>query len=425
MANVSTKVVKVPVRIMEADEELRLLKYKALDEVMREVRLLGNMAIRYAIAFKLDGIPREIDHEKGKPVPLDTRIYRILAKKRKYLDASTVATLSRNFALKLLKNSDKDAWEGKKSLPTYRSLFLPFRHQGTLLRLWEEKDQFQVIIEPPFGRKWFSDELIQVLRRNIDLQDEQRKLILASCFSRKDHRICEVVRRIVAGEYPMCDSYIKNCNGKLILYLTYRSKQFQQELDPVKVCGVNLGESFPVVCALNSGPQRLFIGNASDVWAAQSKFRAERRREDRRIGFDTRPTRWQRTEREKRWLNTYYHALTRKVIHFCLQHGCGKIHLAVTEKPSNGNQRKQLVSWPSKFDILLDYKAKESGISITKILTKKNYRHSVTGNILNQEDGEQGSSSPCVPCVQGSNEDYDIAKNVCLVEGVTGLSGKY
>lgn len=88
-----TKVVKVPVLIPDKDKEHRLLKYKALDKGMLEAQFLGNLAIRYAIALTLKGISRELDPAKGKPVVLDTPIYRILAEKRIYLNAATVATL--------------------------------------------------------------------------------------------------------------------------------------------------------------------------------------------------------------------------------------------------------------------------------------------------------------------------------------------
>jgi hypothetical protein len=417
MPNVTTKVVKVPVRIVEEDKELRILKYKALDEVMRESRYLGNMAIRYAIAFKLEGIPKEIDTKKGAPVPLDTRIYRILVQKKKYLDAGTIATLSRNFALKVLKNSDKDAWAGKKSLPTYRSLFVPFRHQGTLLTVDKEHDPSQFIIEPPFGRKWLSDDLIKALKRDVQVKDEQRKLTLASCFSRKDHGAREVVKRIATGEYLMSDSQIKISGKNLTVYLTYRVKHVQPELDPEKVCGVNLGAAIPAVCAVNFGPQRLFIGNGSDIWAVLSKFRAERRRKDRRLGGDAGATRWERSEKEERWMQTYCHALTRQVIRFCLQQGCGKIHLAVPEPSHRGEQRnngKHLLSSPSKFYALLDYKAKELGIMIVKIdAGDGGFRCSECGHAAT-ENRKTESLFACVQCGRKVNADYNVARNICL-----------
>lgn len=71
-ALITTKVVKIPVRVMEDDNELRLLKYKALDKMMGEARYLGNMAIRYVIAYRLKGIPEEIDEKKDKQAALCT-----------------------------------------------------------------------------------------------------------------------------------------------------------------------------------------------------------------------------------------------------------------------------------------------------------------------------------------------------------------
>lgn len=148
-----TKVVKLPVLIPDEDKELRLLKYKALDKVMQEAQFLGNLAIRYAIALTLKGISRELDPAKGKPVALDTKIYRILAERRTYLNAATVATLGRNFALKALRAVDRDAWAGRKSLPTFRSLFLPIRSQDTTIREFEINRLTQFVILSGMGKR--------------------------------------------------------------------------------------------------------------------------------------------------------------------------------------------------------------------------------------------------------------------------------
>jgi hypothetical protein len=60
-----TKVVKVPVALADEDAALRLLKYRALDDLMAEARYLGNMAIRYSLAFRLHGIAK-VDPRTGK-----------------------------------------------------------------------------------------------------------------------------------------------------------------------------------------------------------------------------------------------------------------------------------------------------------------------------------------------------------------------
>jgi len=100
---------------------------------MQEAQFLGNACIRYAIAFNSGLVPQEDDSKKGKPVPVDTRIYRLLTVKRKYLPSGMLATLARNHAAKMFKTANKDAWAGRKSLPTIRNPLLPVRHTGTTI----------------------------------------------------------------------------------------------------------------------------------------------------------------------------------------------------------------------------------------------------------------------------------------------------
>jgi transposase len=426
MLQFTTKVVKVPVRILEEDEELRILKYRILDEMMLEARYLGNMAIRYAIAFRLEGIPKEIDQQSGKSVVLDTRIYRILTRKRKYLSSNMVAAINRNYALKILKKSDKDAWAGRQSLPTFRSLFVPLSHRWTKLASLEEDGQPQFIIESPFGGKWLSEELVKMLNNSHPASDEQRRLTLISTFSWKDKGAREVVRRIVSGEYLMCDSQIKKSGKNLIVHLNYKFKNLQPYQDPGKVCGVHLGVAIPVVCAVNFGAQRMNIGSGEDVWAARSKFRAERRRRQRRLGSDAPPDRWKRSEKEDRWIHTYCHALSKQVIRFCLQQGCGKIMTKTMEKPCSGGSEgvdKPLIWTPSKFHALLEYKAREAGITTVKTNARN-------ADLRCSECGYIGKDSPkkqpefvCLQCGRKTHADHNAARNIAHASAKPTCSG--
>jgi hypothetical protein len=338
----NTKVVKVPVRIPDEDEKIRITKYRALDKVMYEARYLGNMAIRYTIAFRLHDIPPEIDEKTGKQVPIDTRVYRILSRERKYVPSAPLATLGSKDAPKMVRNADKDAWAGRKSLPTYRSLFIPFRHQGTVLKEIEVEGQRQFRIRPGgFGPKWLSDELVQEVEKEPpDIPKKQRELSLVSVFSWKDKGAADVVSRIVSGEYLLRDSQLRRRGKDLFAFLTYQMESVDPVLDPEKVCGVDLGVVIPAVCALNDGPQRRFLGDGGDVWAARSKFRSQRRRQQRRLGLYSKSKKWKRSEKEDRWIHTYYHALTRGVIKFCLQTGSGKDpHGGSPQTPKRGPRK--------------------------------------------------------------------------------------
>jgi len=284
----------------------------------------------------------------------------------------------------------------------------------------KQNGQAQFLIEPPFGRKWLSDDLVSVLEGNLPVGDDQRKLTLASCFSWKDKGARDVVGRIASGEYLMSDSQIKKSGKDLIVHLTYRFIHVRPELDPERVCGLALGAGIPAVCAVNFGPQRIFVGNGADLWAARSKFRAERRRIQRRLGQRTETARWKRSEKEDRWLRTYYHALTKEIIGFCLRHGCGKIQVAFGEKLNRGERKSdygRLVWAASKFYGLLEYKAKGAGIATVAVNAQEADRRCSECGHVARENRQAPSAFACVKCGARANADFNCARNIALASG--------
>jgi hypothetical protein len=416
------KTVKVPARIAEENDELRKIKYRALFKVMDEVRYLGNMAIRYAIAFSLKDVPKE-RNEQGKQLPLDTRIYRILIKEKRHLDSGTVATLERNFASKLFRSLNKEAWAGRKGLPTYTSTFVPFRHQGTTIKEFKKCGSTQFIIEPAgFRGKWLSDQLISEVSdpSGINPSNEQRKLSLISSFSWKDRGSLEVVSRIAAGEYRLSDSQIQRGTKGLMVYLTYSFEPIKPQLNPDRICGVNLGSVSPAVCAVNFGAQRMYIGKGEDVWAARSKFRSQRRRRQSRRGLYSKRKTYGQLKKEKDWINTYYHALTRQVIRFCIRHGCGTIQIRDVAKFSEKAAEcefRSLLSIPSKFDQLLEYKAKEQGIRILKVNDRNTDQKCTECGHISCKNRKSQFQFVCEQCGDPNkpiNADYNVAKNLAI-----------
>ena len=423
----STRVVKVPVRIDEDDTQLLNLKYALLREMMRETQHLANLAIRHYVALNLKDLPKEINSKTGKPIVADTFVYRILARERNLLSAGSVATLGRNFAGKLFRATNRDAWAGRKSIPTYRSAFVAVRHQGTTIEKIVANDVVvQYAIMPDgFGASWMQDEYITNGSKLSPDQvpNEKRPLRLVSIFSWKDTGAAEVVGRILSGEYKLCDSSIRDDRGTLKACLVYRMETKKAEVSEDRVCGVDLGVVIPAVCAVNDGPQRAYLGSGADVNAARSKFRAERRRQQRRLGLYTKTRGWEMSEKELRWIDTYYHALTRGVIKFCLQYGCGSIQmedLTGLRSRQQEDEYQRLMWMPSKFQQKLEYKAKDAGIKIVKVNPRNTSRRcSKCGHIAGENRPEQ-SKFVCQKCGDAGkpvNADYNAARNIALASG--------
>lgn len=421
---IQTKVVKVPVRINEPDDAIRTIKYRAVDVILNEARYLGNMAIRYYVAFRLKEIPAEVDTKSGKTVPIDTRVYRILAKERKFLPSACLATLARNFAATRVKTDDREAWAGKKSLPTFREKFFPFRHTGTTLVEVEESGATQFVISPDGFKSvaWLSDELVDEVKKDLDINmvSHQRPLELISTFSWKDHGSVEIVKRICSSKYKLADSMLKRTKSGLMAFLIFKHEAEQPVLDPGTICGVDLGVVVPAVCAMNNSPKRAYLGDGSDVWAARSKFRAQRKREQKRRGLYSMSKKWKRSQKEDNWIHTYYHTLTRGVIKFCIQNGCGIIQmedLSILRSKDRENEYQRLMWMPSKFYELLSYKASEQGIEVIKINPRNTSRRcSACGHIAKDNRSEQAKFL-CKKCGFKANADYNAALNIALASG--------
>lgn len=438
------RVVKVPVRVDDPSDQVRLLKYAALDELMNEARYLGNMAIRYSIAYGLKGIPK-VDPRTGEPAAPDTIIYGILAGEKKYLPSAIIATLARNFAAKLVRTNNRDAWAGKKSLPTYRNPFIPFRHQGSSITESADPGDKQFVICPGgmSSGKWITEDLIasslaKLIKRKklpadtsaASFEKCDRSLRLRSTFSWKDKGAAEIVHKIAAGEYTLCDSMIQRSReGDLMCLLIYRAKREHMPLDPAKVCGVDLGVVIPAVCATNTGPERLYIGNGEEVWAARSMFRAQRRRSQRVAGIYSKTRQWERSEKEDRWIHTYYHALTRQIINFCLKQGCGTLHiedLAALRRDDAESEFRRLMWVPSKIASMLEYKCKDAGITLVMVNPRNSSRRCANCGHTAKENRRSQRDFVCQKCGNPDRPvmaDYNAAKNLALAGGDVIVNG--
>lgn len=338
-----------------------------------------------------------------------------------------MATLGSKDATRLVKNVDKDAWAGRKSLPTYRSQFLPFRSQGTKLVELEPDGQRCFSLTPGgfATEKWLNAELAhttaEALGQSIpDIPKSAAPLRLISHFSWKDAGAAEVVGRIISGEYKLCDSQLRRGKKGLMAYLVYSFVPTPRELDPAKVCGVDLGVVIPAVCAVNFGPQRARLGDGGDVWAARSRFRSQRRRSQRRAGLYTKGKNWRRSEKEDNWIHTYYHALTRQVIKFCLEHGCGTIQvedLSSLRKAEMETEFRRLLWVPAKFQDLLAYKAANAGIKMVKVNPRNTSRRCSSCGHIDKGNRKTQAEFVCLACGEAMNADYNAARNLALAEG--------
>jgi hypothetical protein len=426
-SDMQTKTIKVPLVINEDNKEIRDLKYRALSRAMGETRYLANKAIRYLIAYGLKDIPKALKPD-GKEMHPDTRVYQLLKEERKYLNSVCYAAALRK-ASQVLNTTNRDAWAGKKSLPGFTSLFLAFRAGSAKIeKIESRRGDVQFKVTPGLGERWLTDQLIADLNEDknkrksknesvCSIEDAQRGMSFISCFSHKDRGALEVIQRIVSGEYLFSDSIIKKIEKhdsrdrkttKFMAFISYKHKIVAEILDIEKVCGVVLGATTPAICMTNLSSQRFIIGDGYDVMAAKAMFRAQRRRKQRRLGHYTKSTKWERSKTEKNWVDTYCHALTRQIIKYCIQNGCGTLRFAEV------GTFTPIISAPYKVKSMLAYKAAEKGIAMEICETEIGGKCSSCGHVGSDDESHviSKNSFECGKCGKTLPFDINAAKNM-------------
>lgn len=430
------KCCKVPVIIAEDDVDLLKVKYKAMDVILSEAKFLANKALRFNIAFDLAVqkekvfVPRTTE---GEAVHTQTQIYRYLTQERKYIPSGCLSSLANNYVAKMYKANNKEAWKGTKSLPTVRSPILPIRHKGTTITKSGEGEEAQYLISPDgFKGGWLSADLCKEVGYTHEIPKEKRELIFKTVFSWRDGGSRAILERVVLGEYTVKDSSLikiwkyDKATGKkkprFFFLMVYELPVSNIVLDPAIVCGVDLGVVVPVYCALNNGLNRLPFGTAEEVWAARSKFRRQRRAKQREGGRQSVNVAWEQSEKEKNWVQNFYHTATRAIIKFCLRNNCGTIHmedLSGLRKRDlgEGNERKRLMWVPSKLREMLSYKVKEYGINLVFVNPRNTSRRCSSCGYVDKDNRQSQAKFLCQHCGEEMNADYNAAKNIASMTG--------
>lgn len=159
----------------------------------------------------------------------------------------------------------------------------------------------------------------------------------------KSYDLRNTIVNIFNGTYRIRGSqlgFVKNKEtGKdtdLCLYLTVEHPRKECVVDENTVCGVDLGQAVPAVCAVNNNKyDRLYIGSKDEFLHQRGKIQNQRRRLQRSLvntlGGHGRGKKLKAldrfTEYEKNFVTTYNHMVSKRVVDFALKHNAKYINL--------------------------------------------------------------------------------------------------
>jgi IS605 OrfB family transposase len=229
------------------------------------------------------------------------------------------------------------------------------------------------------------------------------------------------IKKIMEGEYKVCESSIQFDDKKIILNLSISIPDVKTiELDENTVVGVDLGIAVPAVCALNNSKYiREFIGTKQDFLLVRVKIQSQLRRERKRLksvkGGHGRNKKLKSLDRfksrEENFAKTYNHYVSKKVIDFALKNKAKYINLENLTK--DGFKDRILRNWSYyQLQQFIEYKAKINGIVVRKVdpyHTSQNCSecgHWEKGQRLSQSEFQ------CKSCGLEINADFNGARNI-------------
>ncbi|SHE62620.1 RNA-guided endonuclease TnpB family protein [Clostridium fallax] len=298
--------------------------------------------------------------------------------------------------------------------PTAYKRDYPLLIRGRLLNFYYNKDNVFI--------KWiagitFKVELGNKIKNNIELRHT-----LHQCMNNE--------------KYKVCDSSLQFDNkNNIILNLTIDIPINTSENNFIegRVMGVDLGMKIPAYASFNDVEYCRAFGDIEDFLRVRTQLQSRMRKLQMALtlikGGHGRGKKLQALNRlkdkEKDFVNTYNHMISKRIIEYSIKNCCGVINLEylslaarekdlfLTLQPQKSNRIKR--NW-SYYDLQtkIENKAKKYGIIVKKI---DPYLTSQTCHICgNYDEGQRISQEQfeCKACNRKFNADYNASKNIAL-----------
>ena len=255
----------------------------------------------------------------------------------------------------------------------------------------------------------------------------------------------EIVERILSGEYSASNSSLQEKKGKIFLLLVVQLPEKQNELNPKKIVGVDLGINIPLYAALNDNEYGgVAIGSREAFLEVRARLSAQRRELQKSLRMSTNGGRGRLhklqalerlNEKERNWVHLQNHIYSREIIRYALSNQAGVIqmeNLSGFGRDAMGNAEDEykylLRNW-SYFELqnMIETKAKAEKIAVRYVnpyhtsqrcsfcgSEEKGQRVNQSTFICKNLDCEKGKGHLKNGEFQGINADWNAARNIAL-----------
>jgi IS605 OrfB family transposase len=290
--------------------------------------------------------------------------------------------------------------QGNRSLRNYKSSN-PLMIRARSMKLYEENGDYFI--------KWINGITFKII---ISAGSKQRQNI---------NELKSVLAQIITGNYKMCDSSI-DVDKDLILNLSLDIPVNKNNVFiPSRIVGVDLGLKIPAYVSLNDVPYiKRGIGKIEDFLKVRTQLQSQRRRLQKTLqstnGGKGRSKKLQGLERlkekERNFVNTYNHFLSKSIIDFAVKNNAGVIHMEEL-KFDKLKHKSLLRNWSYyQLQTMVEYKANRESIEVFYVDSA--YTSQTCSKCGNLEDGQRTTQDIfiCKKCGFTANADYNASQNI-------------
>lgn len=246
--------------------------------------------------------------------------------------------------------------------------------------------------------------------------------------------LLSTILKIFHGEYSIGGSKIqiekhdKDKHDKIMLNLSIKIPISDAELKEDVVVGVDLGMAVPAVCAVNNDMyDKKYIGNCNDFLRVRNSLQSQRKRAQKSVklarGGSGRKRKLkaleQYSEKEKRFVDSYCHKVSKEVVDYALKHNAKYIN--IEDLSGFNTDNFVLRNWSFyKLQQYIKYKAEKEGMIVRKV--NPAFTSQVCSFCGHWEEGQRVDQKTFVcknpDCTSHNlkfvNADYNAARNIAL-----------
>ena len=235
----------------------------------------------------------------------------------------------------------------------------------------------------------------------------------------------QIIQRCLSGTYKHGAGSLSYDKKKKmwVLAVSYHFEPAQPELNPERICGVDLGIAAPVYCAVSDGYSRLhFPGGKIEQFSRQIERRRRELLKSRPFCGDGSQGHGYKkrvqpvevlAQKISNFRDTQNDLMSRAVVNFAVRNQCGTIQM---ENLTGIAESDVFLKRWSYYDLQtkIEQKAAEAGIAVKKINPQYTSQRCSKCGFIDKENRKKQKDFKCLSCGYAANADYNAAKNIAI-----------